>query len=64
MQQYSSFEASLEHLGERLRSGRRGIRVGRIDIRQGGIERSVPEMLPYKEGVRTLLNHEHGSGMF
>jgi hypothetical protein len=52
--------SQLENLRERLRRGSGGLGVGRTDIGQGRIKRAVPEVLTNQEGIRALLNHQHG----
>jgi hypothetical protein len=46
MQHYWDFVAGLKGLIEGFQQGRRGIRIGWIDIGQSGIEGFVPHRLP------------------
>ena len=54
----------LKDLVERLRRRSRGGSVRRIDVGQGRIEGSMPEVLADQEGIRALLDHQHRSRMF
>ena len=49
----------LKDLTERLGRGRRSVSVTGVDVGEGGIERSVSEVLTDQEGISTLLDHQH-----
>ena len=63
MQQYHNTDACLEDLREGFRRRFRGCRVRRVHISQRRIERAVSKVLPDKESVGTLLDHQHRSGV-